>query len=46
MAFDERLAGRMRKRLAMVDAKGVDSDASLKAWVDRSVEFARSLPKK
>ena len=30
----------------LVDAKGVEPDVELTAWVDRSVEFARSLPKK
>jgi hypothetical protein len=40
------ITGRPMKGWIMVDAKGLTSDAVLKAWVDRSVQFARSLPKK
>ena len=54
-AFDEALAekyarpdftGRPMKGFIYVEPKGIKTDETLKAWVDRGVAFAKSLPKK
>lgn len=38
--------GRPSKGMVYVGTKGIRSDADLKAWVDRGMSFARSLPPK
>ena len=38
--------GRPLKGYVYVSAQGLASDQALKSWVDRGVEFARSLPAK
>lgn len=38
--------GKSLKGFVYVQPAGVGSEASLRAWVDRGVDFARSLPKK
>lgn len=55
-AYDEALAfpearkmnftGRPMKGLVYVSARGIKSDAALKAWLERGLKFARSLPAK
>jgi TfoX/Sxy family transcriptional regulator of competence genes len=37
-------AGRALKGMVMVDRRGFESSGDLKAWVDRGVRYARSLP--
>jgi len=55
-AFDEALkekhakpmdfTGRPMKGFVYVEPKGIQTDEDLKAWVDRGIAFAKSLPKK
>lgn len=40
------ITGRVMKGWALLEPKGIASDADLKAWLDRGVKFARSLPAK
>jgi TfoX/Sxy family transcriptional regulator of competence genes len=40
------MTGRPMKGWIMVKPAGVKSDKDLKKWVERSMEFASSLPKK
>jgi hypothetical protein len=56
MAFDEALASRVRPLLAgksgvmkgwlLVSAQSLERKAALETWVERGVEYARSLPAK
>jgi TfoX/Sxy family transcriptional regulator of competence genes len=39
-------SGRPMKSMIYVDAGGVDSDESLRAWVDSSLKFVKKLPPK
>jgi TfoX/Sxy family transcriptional regulator of competence genes len=38
--------GKPMKSMLYVDAKGIATDPQLKAWVDRAVAFAKTLPPK
>jgi TfoX/Sxy family transcriptional regulator of competence genes len=38
--------GKVMKGWALVEAAGIDKEADLKAWLERTVKFARSLPPK
>ncbi len=40
------LTGRPLRGLVLVEPEGVETDAELRAWVERGVEFALSLPAK
>lgn len=40
------ITGKVMKGWAMVEPEGIATDDDLKAWVERAVKFARSLPKK
>ena len=40
------MTGRPMKAWVLVAPAGVESDPQLRAWVERGVEFARSLPPK
>ena len=40
------ITGKVMKGWARVLPKGIETDEDLKAWVDRGVKFARSLPPK
>ena len=40
------ITGKVMKGWAMVEPEGIASDEDLKAWLDRAVQFARSLPEK
>jgi hypothetical protein len=40
------LTGVAMKGWVFVDAEGIDSDASLRGWVDRAMRFVRTLPPK
>ena len=39
------ITGREMRGWVLVDADGVESDAQLKAWIDRGVSFVQDLPK-
>lgn len=38
--------GRKMKGMVYVGTAGIDDDDALKSWLDRGIEFARSLPPK
>ena len=40
------ITGKVMKGWAKVSPKGIASDEDLKAWIDRAVKFARTLPAK
>ena len=40
------ITGKVMRGWAMVQAEGIQSDDELKAWIERGVRFARSLPSK
>jgi TfoX/Sxy family transcriptional regulator of competence genes len=40
------ITGREMRGWVLVEADGVESDAKLRAWIDRGVNFVQSLPKK
>lgn len=40
------ITGKVMKGWALVEPAGIESDEDLKAWVERAVKFARSLPAK
>jgi len=40
------ITGKVMRGWALVKPAGIKTDADLKAWVDRGVKFARSLPGK
>jgi TfoX/Sxy family transcriptional regulator of competence genes len=40
------LTGKVMKGWLVVDLEGVSDDDSLKAWIDESVSFAKTLPAK
>ena len=40
------ITGVAMKGWVFVDADGVDSDASLRGWIDRALRFVRTLPPK
>ena len=40
------ITGKVMKGWAKVAAEGISDDDDLKAWIDRAVRFARSLPPK
>ncbi|MGD9721154.1 MAG: TfoX/Sxy family protein [Pirellulales bacterium] len=43
-AFD--VTGRPMKGWVMIDPDGIDSDAQLRAWIERAMEFVVTLPAK
>ncbi len=43
---DMDFTGKPLKSMVYVDAAGYKSDAQLKAWIERALKFARTLPKK
>jgi TfoX/Sxy family transcriptional regulator of competence genes len=40
------VTGRPMKGWVMVEADGLETDTQLNGWIERSVEFVRTLPKK
>jgi hypothetical protein len=40
------ITGKVMKGWALIEPAGIESDEELKAWVERGVAFARSLPAK
>lgn len=38
--------GKVMKGWALVEAAGIDKEAKLKVWLERTVKFARTLPPK
>ena len=40
------LTGRAMRGWLMVDPEGLETDAQLKLWIDRCLDFVRSLPPK
>ena len=40
------ITGKVMKGWARIEPAGIESDEDLKAWVERAVKFARSLPAK
>ena len=40
------ITGRVMKGWALVEPAGIESDNELRAWIDRAVEFVRTLPAK
>ena len=40
------ITGKVMKGWAIVEPVGVESDGDLRAWIDRAVVYARSLPAK
>ena len=40
------VTGRPMRNWVLVEAEGVDDDASLRAWVDRATAFVQTLPRK
>jgi TfoX/Sxy family transcriptional regulator of competence genes len=40
------LTGVAMKGWVFIDADGIDSDASLRAWIERALRFVRTLPPK
>ncbi len=40
------ITGREMRGWVLVEADGVESDAQLRAWIDRGLRFVRGLPKK
>ena len=40
------ITGKVMKGWARVEPEGIAADDDLKAWVDRAVKFAQSLPAK
>lgn len=40
------ITGKTMQGWAKVDPSGIASDAELKAWIDRAIKFARTLPSK
>ena len=40
------ITGKVMRGWAMVQPEGIQTDEELKAWIDRGVRFARSLPSK
>lgn len=40
------ITGKVMRGWALIEPKGIESDEQLKAWVNRAVKFARSLPAK
>ncbi len=40
------ITGRVMKGWALIEPAGIESDDDLKAWIERGVKFARSLPPK
>ena len=40
------ITGRPMKGWVLVEAEGLDEDAQLRAWIERAVEFVRTLPAK
>ena len=40
------VTGRPMKGWIMVEPEGVETDESLRTWIDRATEYVRSLPKK
>ncbi len=43
-AFD--ITGKPMRNWVAVEPEGVEDDNQLKAWIDRAMEFVRTLPKK
>ncbi|MCA9147731.1 MAG: TfoX/Sxy family protein [Planctomycetales bacterium] len=40
------ITGKVMKGWAMVEPDGIQTDEALRAWVERAVDFARTLPAK
>jgi TfoX/Sxy family transcriptional regulator of competence genes len=40
------ITGRPMKGWIMVEADGLDDDVALRAWIDRALDFVRTLPAK
>lgn len=40
------ITGKVMKGWAKVEPAGIESDADLKAWIDRAIKYARTLPPK
>ncbi len=40
------ITGRPMKGWAMVEAEGLEYDEQLKQWIDRSIQFVETLPRK
>jgi TfoX/Sxy family transcriptional regulator of competence genes len=40
------ITGRPMAGWVLVDAEGLDDDASLRKWIDRGIEFVATLPRK
>ena len=40
------ITGRPMKGWIMVEAEGLDDDAALRGWIDRALDFVRTLPAK
>lgn len=40
------ITGKVMKGWAKIEPAGIQTDSDLKSWVDRAIEFARSLPPK
>lgn len=40
------ITGRAMKGWVMVEPDGIDSDGELKEWIERAIEFVRTLPAK
>ena len=38
------ITGRVMRGWALVDPAGIESDEELKAWIERGIAFARTLP--
>jgi TfoX/Sxy family transcriptional regulator of competence genes len=46
MTFSGTFTGRPMKNFVQVDAPALEADADLKAWLERGLAYARSLPPK
>jgi TfoX/Sxy family transcriptional regulator of competence genes len=44
--YDFDITGRPMKGWVMVEADGIETDEELNSWIQRSVEFVRTLPRK
>jgi TfoX/Sxy family transcriptional regulator of competence genes len=40
------VTGRAMKGWAMVEPEGIENDAQLRGWIERAIEFVRTLPAK
>ena len=40
------ITGKVMKGWARIDARGIEADEDLKAWIDRAAKFVRTLPVK